>query len=152
LLALSEKLIGSNDRPINIFYKDRAGYESRQKDFVPPVFWNKFPGEKHESGMLGIGRRALEVQKNTERSLNRFRNIGYGVLAASVIALLGIILPIWYGKIGNMSDATAAEIKTEIRSLRDQVQQQQVQIETLSARGAGANPPTQVPANTKKGR
>jgi hypothetical protein len=65
----------------------------------------------------------------------RLQNVGFLALARLIVTLPGIVLPIRYGKIGNMADATASDLKTEIRSLRDQVQQQRVQIEALSARG-----------------
>jgi deoxycytidine triphosphate deaminase len=151
-LALSGKLVGSNERPIHIFYKDLASYQNRHKEFVPPVFWNKFPGEKHQSGILGIERRAREVQQRTDRRLNRFRTFGILAVAGVIVGLLAIVLPILYEKLGNIADSTATEVKTEIRSLRDQVQQQRVQIEALSARSAQANPPSPAPVNTKKGR
>ncbi len=56
-LGVRNELRGSNDRRIKVFYKDLERYAKRREDFTPRLFWDKFPGETHKSGMLGTDQR-----------------------------------------------------------------------------------------------
>jgi AbrB family looped-hinge helix DNA binding protein len=107
---------------------------------LPVSLMHQYPAARAKVKEGFTGRlRMRQVQRETERRLNRFRNIGFlGILGLIVTLLgimLGIILPILYKRVGNIADATVAEMKTELRALRDQVREQKIQIETLNARG-----------------
>jgi deoxycytidine triphosphate deaminase len=147
-LAVKGQLLGSNHCAIKVFYKDLEQYSKRHEEFTPPVFWTKFLGETHQSAMLGteqrlgrvkseVNQRIDEFTKGVEHKINRLSNLGLLAVAGLIVGLLAIILPIWYGRIGSIADTRAAEIK----ALREQVQEQKVRIEMLTAQQATPNPP-----------
>jgi len=158
-LGLRNELRGSEGRAIKVFYKDAESYMKRKEDFTPRKFWDKFPGEKHQSGMLGTERRLDEVkadiestvgdiQNNVERSFTSFRRIGFLAALGLIVGLLAIALPILYAEYGK-SREVEAQHGADIKYLRERLQEQQKQLDaivanqTVPSQGARAKSPPQ---------
>src|ERR1035438_194107 len=95
-LGVRNGINGFKGRPVKVFYKDLEKYRKRTEDFTPRLFWDKFPGESHKSGMLGTENRLDEVQSNVtttvqgfetklERRLDSLRNVGFVAVAAIIV-------------------------------------------------------------------
>jgi deoxycytidine triphosphate deaminase len=143
-LGLRNELRGFADRAIKIFYKDFDSYRKRNEELTPRRFWDKFPGEKHESAMLGTERRQdkvetefAETKAGLQRELASFRNIGFfaalGIIVALLGITLGILLPILYGEYGKSRDAEAQHTQ-EIKDLRERLQEQKNRLDAISLR------------------
>ena len=98
-LGVRNGINGFKGRPVKVFYKDLEKYRKRTEDFTPRLFWDKFPGESHKSGMLGTENRLDEVQSNVtttvqgfetklERRLDSLRNVGFVAVAAIIVGVL----------------------------------------------------------------
>jgi deoxycytidine triphosphate deaminase len=109
--GIRNELKGSNGRTVKVFYKDLERYQKRHEDFTPRLFWDKFPGEKHQSAMLGLEQRVEKVKSDTEasvatfrsdveNSLRSFRNVGFLAAIGLIIGLLAIALPILLCRVG----------------------------------------------------
>jgi hypothetical protein len=119
-----------------VFYKDLERYRRRNEDFTPRLFWDKFPGEKHQSAMLGTDQRMDRLRGDVEQSIQRLRNIGWFALAGFTLAILGtilgILLPILYAEYGKSREA-AAQLGAEIRDLRDRLQEQKNRLDAITS-------------------
>jgi hypothetical protein len=153
-LGLKNELRGFKNRSVKIFYKDLERYKARNRDFTPRLFWDKFPGEKHESAMLGTERRLDKVQidvnetvrgleERLERRFNSLRNVGFlaglGLIVGLLGILLGILLPILYAEYGKTREVTAQH-QAEIVDLRERLLEQKKLLEALTPR-----PPVSAP-------
>jgi deoxycytidine triphosphate deaminase len=148
-LGLQNELIGSKDRAIKIFYKDPKSYKDRNEDFTPRKFWDKFPGETHQSGMLGTERRVDQLatnvnarvgvfQDDVESSLSSFRKISFLAAIILVVTLLGIVLPIFYNEYGKTLEVEAQH-GAEIRDLRERLQEQKNRLDAITTRQSSSN-------------
>ena len=135
-------LKGSNGRVVKVFYKDLERYRKRYDDFTPRLFWDKFPGENHQSSMLGTERRLDQVKRDAEKSasqlrtevekdLRLFRNVGFIATVGVIIGLLAILLPILYGEYGK-SREVEAQHGVDIKELREQLQEQKRQLDGIA--------------------
>jgi deoxycytidine triphosphate deaminase len=140
--GIANELKGSNGRPVKVFYKDLERYRDRHKDFTPRLFWDKFPGEKHQSAMLGTEQRLGQVKGEIEKRLRTFRNLGYLATIGLIIGLLAIVLPILYAEWGK-SREVEAQHGAEIRDLRDRLQEQKGRLDALVG---GQSGPSLAPA------
>lgn len=160
-IALRGQLQGTKDRPIRVFYKDLESYNKRHAEFIPPMFWNKFLGETHKSGMKNTDERLSRVQSDVVAETNTLRTEidrrirwleGLSIFAGVLLlaALLAIVLPIWYGKIGGIAEAEAQH-SAEIGVLRTQIQEQKTRIEELTRRsGTNTSIATPTPQQNQK--
>ena len=153
-LGIKNELKGSKDRSIKVFYKDLDRYTKRHQEFTPRLFWDKFPGESHKSGMLGTEQRLDHVQRGVNTSLQSFehrldvlRNFGFGAIAGLILAMLAIILPIVYYEIGR-SREVAVQNAAEIRVLHEQLQEQKNRLDATTPRQMPPNQPS-LPARTR---
>ncbi len=142
-LGLRNDLKGSHGRTVKVFYKDLERYEKRHEDFTPRLFWDKFPGEKHQSSMLGTEQRLNQVKTDTEasasklrtdveKSLGAFRSLGLVAIIGLIIGLLAILLPILYAEYGK-SREVEAQHGVEIKDLRDRLQEQKNRLDGIAA-------------------
>lgn len=155
-LGLTNGLKGYNGRSIKIFYKDIERYNRRNEDFTPRLFWDKYPGEKHESAMLGTEHRLDKVQADVattlqkwqerlekseerlDRRLDRLRTIGFLAVAAVIVGVLGILLPILYAEYGKTREVTA-EHAAEIRELRKEILDQKTRLDAATSHSVAPN-------------
>ena len=159
-LAIRNELKGFKDRSIKVFYKDLERYQKRNEEFSPRLFWDKFPGEKHQSAMLGTELRLDKVQSRVDdtvrnledriqRRFDSLQNLGYFAALGLLAALLGVLLPILYAEYGK-SREVAAEHSAEIKKLRDEVSEQKKQLETVTSRQAKPDNPGTAPRTAGK--
>src|ERR1035438_8905430 len=71
-LGVRNQLVGAKGCAIKVFYKDLDKYRDRKEDFTPKLFWEKFLGEGHTSGMLGTERRLDKVQSDVRTAIEGF--------------------------------------------------------------------------------
>jgi len=111
--GIRNELKGSHGRGIKVFYKDLERYKKRNVDFSPRLFWDKFPGEKHQSAMLGTDQKLERVKQDVEETLERridsLRNYSLVAFLGLVVAMLAILLPILYGEYGKSREANAQQ-------------------------------------------
>src|SRR5208283_5482780 len=67
--GIRNELKGPSGHVVKVFYKDFERYQKRHEDFTPRLFWDKFPGEKHQSAMLGTERRLDKLRTDVESRL-----------------------------------------------------------------------------------
>ena len=165
-LGLRNELKGSKGRAVKVFYKDIQRYRTRHEDFTPRLFWDKFPGESHKSGMLGTEHRLDQVQSDVkttvqgfetklERRLDSLRNVGFVAVAAIIVGVLAILLPILYAEYGKTREVNAQH-DAEIRDLRERIQEQKSRLDAVTVRQVTPNQPPpsnqpSVPAQTRGG-
>lgn len=130
--GIRNDLKGSNGRSIKVFYKDLERYKKRNDDFTPRLFWDKYPGEKHQSATLGTDQRIDKLRDDVEQRVNRLRNVGWLSLVGLALAILAILLPILYAEYGKSREA-AAQQGAEIRDLRELLKEQKDRIDALTA-------------------
>jgi len=149
--GINNQLIGSNGRAIKVFYKDHEHYRRRHDEITPHYFWDKFPGEKHESAMLAVEQRLDKVKDDVETTVKKFRdeirNFGVIGFVGAVLAILGTVfavsLPFVYNQFAK-SRETEAQHAAEIDQLRRRLQEQQGRIDAVpsqAVRVQGAAPP-----------
>ena len=142
-LGLRNELKGTKGRVVKVFYKDLERYRKRHEDFTPRLFWDKFPGEKHESAMLDTEHRLDRVksevdavvdrlQEKFERRLDVLRNWGSLGALALIVGVLAILLPILYAEYGRTREV-AAQQGAEITHLRDRLLEQQKRLDAAPA-------------------
>jgi deoxycytidine triphosphate deaminase len=136
-LGLNTQLKGASGRPIKLFYKDFDRYRKRHDDFTPRLFWDKFPGETHQSAMLATDQRLNNIKGQVEGSVEEFkktvdRKFTFGWIGALglVVAVLGILLPILYAEYGKTRE-TDAQQNVELKDLHNKVLSQQAEIDSL---------------------
>lgn len=134
----ANELKGSHGRVVKVFYKDLERYRDRHKEFTPRLFWDKFPGEKHQSAMLGTEQRLGEVKSDIEKRLRTFRNLGYLATIGLIIGLLAIMLPILYAEWGK-SREVEAQYGAEIKDLRDRLQEQKNRLDAIGGGQSAAS-------------
>ena len=155
-LGVRNGINGFKGRPVKVFYKDLEKYRKRTEDFTPRLFWDKFPGESHKSGMLGTENRLDEVQSNVtttvqgfetklERRLDSLRNVGFVAVAAIIVGVLGILLPILYAEYGKTREV-AAQHEVEIRDLRERIQEQKSRLDAADRQTTPRQPSASTPA------
>jgi deoxycytidine triphosphate deaminase len=136
-LGIKNQLKGSKGRVVKIFYKDFDRYKKRHEDFSPRLFWDKFPGETHQSAMLATDQRLNDIKGHVEGTVENFKktvdrrfNIGWLGAFGLIIAVLGILLPILYAEYGKTRE-TDAQQNIDIKELRDRVLIEQNDINSL---------------------
>src|ERR1051326_284891 len=67
-LGIDCALNGSAGHPVRVFYKDIESFYRRAEEITPRRFWDKFPGEKHQSGTLATDQRILEVEDRVKKA------------------------------------------------------------------------------------
>lgn len=147
-------LKGSGGHAIKVFYKDLERYRKRHEDVTPRLFWDKFPGEGHQSAMLGTEQRLDNVKREVETTVKVFRdtveqrldalrNFSVIAVAGLIIGILGIILgialPILYGEYGK-SREVQAQHSAEIKDLREQLQEQKNRLDAITASQPASSP------------
>jgi len=148
--GIRDELKGSNGRAVKVFYKDFERYQKRHEDFTPRLFWDKFPGETHQSGMLGTEKRldvvkseveadAKKLRSHVEKTLGYFRRIGFFAAIGLIVGLLSILLPILYGEYGK-SREIEAQHTVELRDLRERLQEQKSRLDSINLGQIGPNP------------
>lgn len=145
-LGIANELKGVGNRPIKVFFKDEDRYLDRHKDFTPRLFWDKFPGEKHQSAMLETEQRLKEVRTDVDQKLSTIRNLGILAILGFVIGLLGILLPILYAEYGKSREIEAKH-EAEITLLHERLQEQKARLDAMSA-----NQPTATPSTPQMGQ
>jgi deoxycytidine triphosphate deaminase len=141
--GIENKLKGENGRTIKVFYKDLDHYRKRHDELTPHYFWDKFRGEKHESAMLGTEQRLDKVKRDVEvtvdRRVDQLRRDSIIALAALVITILGVLLPIVYLEFGKNRDGLMQNA-AEIRDLRERLQEQKNQLDAITAGQTRSSP------------
>ena len=157
-LGVRNLLLGAKGCAVKVFYKDLDRYNRRNEDFTPRLFWDKFPGESHESAMLGTEQRLDTVRdeirvtvgdltREVKRQIDGLRNIGLFASVLLLVALLAILLPLWYNAIGGAREAVARQ-EGEIKHLRERLLEQKNRLDAITVNHTAA--PAELPPSTRR--
>lgn len=149
-LGIQGHLIGVHNRAVKLFYRDLDRYKKRKDDFTPRFFWDKNPGESHQSGTLATGQRLDGINQEVkaavgalnlevERRLEHLRNLGFLAALGLVVTLLAVLLPILYAEYGKSREVEAQQ-GAEIKDLRERLQEQGKRLEAIPARQQALSP------------
>jgi deoxycytidine triphosphate deaminase len=128
-------IFGQDNKSVVLFYRNERQLADQK---TPEDFWNRFPGERHESSLLGMDRRL-------KRSLQRIRLLS---LAAVLGFLIGL-LP-WVAGLYVDSHRDTQILEKEVDKLRQDVTK--LQSATIPSPPPPVAPPARQPATTKQSK
>jgi deoxycytidine triphosphate deaminase len=119
-LASTGKLKGADGNPVLLF---TSNYKDLGKERTPEFFWNKRPGERHKSSLLGMDQRNRELSDATRRKVDRIQIIALGGFLALLLSLVSLILP-WISRRYLDTELAVRPIEEKVKLLNRQLQEQ----------------------------
>jgi deoxycytidine triphosphate deaminase len=134
ILSGAELIRGRDGKPIILFYRNERELAEQK---TPEDFWNRFPGERHESSLLGMDRRL-------NRSLRNIKLLSAGAVLGFLVGLLP-----WVAGLYVDSHRDTKVLEKELNVIRQDLNRLQSAVAQPSPRTV--SPATQ-PADTKQSK
>jgi deoxycytidine triphosphate deaminase len=161
--ASGGKLRGVDNKRVLLFTQR---LEDLRKERTPWHFWNKNPGERHKSSILGMQEDLKQENKSfqdqVEKKVSRVENVSLVAFIGLVIALFAALWP-WVSERYLRTELAVRPIEEKLKVAEREVQELQERMDILekefhglaSARGGmpqGANPGSAVRTQPKKAK
>jgi deoxycytidine triphosphate deaminase len=128
----AQKIRGRDDKSLVLFYRRERDLNEKK---TPEDFWNRFPGERHESSLLGM-------DKRLKRSVRNIQFAGIGVVFGFLLGLLP-----WVAGLYVDSHRDTKVFENELTNLRQEVDR--LRSATIPQSQPASQPATK-PSDTRK--